>query len=79
MADLPTLVQTERHNVWLLWKSLLHCNIDSGKEFLFSGLLDRSWVEFEEYKEEMFDANPIMQDQFMSLLCAVNTDLSEPL
>ena len=57
----------------------LDTNIDSDEEFLFSGLLDRSWVEFEEYKEEMFDANPIMQDQFMSLLCAVNTDLSEPL
>ena len=57
----------------------LDTNIDSDEEFLFSGLLDRSWVEFEEYKEEMFDANLIMQDQFMSLLCAVNTDLSEPL
>ena len=43
------------------------------KDYEFVNLLDRSWLEFNEYQEEMINL-PMEQDAFMSLLCAVNTD-----
>ena len=49
----------------------------NAKQYLFNTLLDWSWTEFEEYKQQMFDDLPIKEDKLMSLLCAVNTDLTE--
>ena len=50
---------------------------DVPKLYEFADLLDRSWFQFEEYAEEMYDSSVLEQDKFMSLLCAVNTDLGE--
>ena len=55
----------------------LHDNKVNAKQYLFDTLLDWSWTEFEEYKQQMFDDLPIKEDKLMSLLCAVNTDLTE--
>ena len=49
----------------------------NAKEHLFDTMLDWSWTEFEEYKQQMFDDLPIKEDKLISLLCAVNTDLTE--
>ena len=45
--------------------------------YLFDTMLDWSWTEFEEYKQQMFDNLPIKEDKLMSLLYTVNTDLTE--
>ena len=49
----------------------------NAKQYLFDALLDWSWTVFEEYKQQMFDDLPIKEDKLMSLLCAVNTNLTE--
>ena len=46
------------------------------KEDSFPGLLDRSWVKDEEYMVRMFDDLPLVPDRFVSILHALNTDLS---
>ena len=46
------------------------------KEYLFLNMLDRSWQDTEEYKEEMCNkANE--NHTFMSLICSVNLDLTD--
>ena len=50
---------------------------DEVQEHKFVNLLDRSWQEFDVYKEDMFSAKFLEQDQFMSLLTAVNTDFGD--
>ena len=44
---------------------------------MFPDLLDRAWDEFEDYKVEMFDALPMVQDKLVSVLHAINTDLDQ--
>ena len=44
---------------------------------MFSTLLDNSWDDFEAYKQGVYDTLPIVEDNLMSLLVAVNTDFSE--
>ena len=50
--------------------------VELSKEDSFPGLLDRSWVKDEEYMERMFDDLPLVPDRFVSILHALNTDLS---
>ena len=50
--------------------------IELSKEDSFPGLLDRSWEKDEEYMGRMFDDLPLIPDRFVSLLHALNTDLS---
>jgi len=47
------------------------------KESLFPGLLDRAWDQFEDYRVQMFDDLPMVQDKLMSMLYAVNIDLDQ--
>jgi len=47
------------------------------KVYEFANLFDRSWFQLEDYAEEMYDSLALEQDKFMSLLCAVNTDLCD--
>ena len=53
----------------------LDTSIELSKEFSFPGLLDRAWDKFEDYKMELFDSMPVVQDRLVSLLHAINTDL----
>ena len=46
-------------------------------EYKFPTLLDNSWDNFETYKQGVYDTLPIVEDNLMSLLVAVNTDFSE--
>ena len=55
----------------------LDLNVELSKEFMFPDLLDRAWDEFEDYKVEMFDALPMVQDKLVSVLHAINTDLDQ--
>ena len=55
----------------------LNLNVELSKEFMFPDLLDRAWDEFEDYKVEMFDALPMVQDKQLSVLHAINTDLDQ--
>ena len=55
----------------------LDLNVELSKEFMFPDLLDRAWDEFEDYKVEMFDALPMVQDKQLSVLHAINTDLDQ--
>ena len=43
----------------------LDLNVELSKEFMFPDLLDRAWDEFEDYKVEMFDALPMVQDKLL--------------
>lgn len=49
----------------------------SGATFEYADLLDRSWLEDDDYVEEMYNATALQQDQFMSLLTAVQTDFDD--
>ena len=55
----------------------LDLNVELSKEFMFPDLLDRAWDEFEDYKVEMFDALPMVQDKLLYVLHAINTDLDQ--
>ena len=46
-------------------------------EYKFPNMLDKSWNEFEEYKQDVLDTLPLVEDKLMSLLCAVNTDFTD--
>ena len=37
-------------------------------------MLDQSWNEFKDYKQDVLDTLPLVEDKLMSLLCTVNTD-----
>ena len=52
-------------------------HMELGKEFMFPGLLDRAWDEFDEYKVDLFDSMPVAQDKLVSILHAINTDLGQ--
>ena len=52
-------------------------HVELAKEFMFPGLLDRAWDEFEEYKVDLFDGVPVAQDKLVSILHAINTDLGQ--
>ena len=43
-------------------------------KYKFPNMLDKSWNEFEEYKQDVLDTLPLVEDKLMSLLCTVNTD-----
>ena len=46
------------------------------KEHMFENILDRSWLDLEEYEEEMYSlANK--DNTLMSLMCSVNLDLTD--
>ena len=47
-----------------------------GQQMFYPGLLDRSWADDNEYLEDVREM-AASDDPFMSILCAVNTDLSE--
>ena len=55
----------------------LDVDVELCKESLFPGLLDRAWDQFEDYKVQMFDELPMVQDKLMSMLHAVNIDLDQ--
>ena len=57
--------------------STLDVNVELCKESLFPGLLDRAWDQFEDYKVQMFDELPMVQDKLMSMLHAVNINLDQ--
>ena len=44
---------------------------------VFTAMLDRSWSEFEVVEQDLFDNLPVEENKFMSLLCAVNTDIDK--
>ena len=44
------------------------------QQIYYADMLDRSWVNFDDYEAEIND-HVEQSDSFMSLLCAVNTDL----
>ena len=54
----------------------LDVNVELFKEFMFPDLLDRAWDEFDDYKVEMFDDLPMVQDKLVSVLHAIHTDLN---
>ena len=45
------------------------------EESVFANMLDRSWMSMEEYKDDLMDNYVEKSEEFMGLLCAVNTDL----
>ena len=55
----------------------LDVSVELSKESLFPDLLDRAWDQFEDYKLQMFDDLPMVQDKLMSMLHAVNIDLDQ--
>jgi len=55
----------------------LDVNVELFKEFMFPDLLDRAWDEFDDYKVEMFDDLPMVQDKLVSVLHAIHTDLRQ--
>ena len=42
----------------------------------FHNMLDRSWMDLQEFEEEVMDSFVQQHEDFMGLLCSVNTDLS---
>ena len=42
----------------------------------FHNMLDRSWMDLQEFEEEGMDSFVQQHEDFMGLLCSVNTDLS---
>ena len=52
-------------------------SLDDNQQYEFADLMDRSWMDRDEYQGELLEMVSLEQDQFMSLLCAVNTDLEE--
>ena len=46
------------------------------QKYKYQNLLDRSWMEFDDYQEVMYSC-PFEQDKFMSVLCAVGIDLGD--
>ena len=51
--------------------------VELSKEFKFPGLLDRAWDEFEDYKVDMFDDLPVVQEKLVSVLHAIHTELRQ--
>ena len=51
--------------------------VNTVMEYKFPTMLDNSWDDFEAYKQGVYDTLPIVEDNLMSLLVAVNTDFSE--
>ena len=49
--------------------------IDFEQEYSYANMLDRSWVDTEYYDEVLADMYANENDNFMALLCSVNTDL----
>ena len=47
---------------------------NTSQQIEFPSMLDRSWMELDEFEEEMLEHQE--EDKFMSLLCSVNTDFS---
>ena len=47
------------------------------QDHFYPGLLNRSWLNLEQYEEEMFHMAS-EDNTIMSLLCAVHADLEEP-
>ena len=41
---------------------------------MFAYMMDRSWVELDDYKEELVEKYARENDEFMVMLCTVNTD-----
>ena len=52
----------------------LDMNVQLAKEYLFPDLLDRSWMECEDYEVELLDNMPVVEDKLVSMLYAINTD-----
>ena len=51
-------------------------HLEAAVEDKFSNMLDKSWNEFEDYKQDVLNALPLVEDKLMLLLCAVNTDFT---
>ena len=51
-------------------------DVELSKKFLFPGLLDRAWDQFEDYKVRMFDSLLMVQDKVVSVH-AVHRDLDQ--
>ena len=52
-------------------------NVELSKEFKFPDMLDRALDKFEDFKVDMLDGMPVVQDKLVSLLRAINTDLGQ--
>ena len=66
---------TDEHDVQVDLSAL---GVPEVKVVVYDGMLDRSWnleVADYEYETELLDSLPLVQDNFMSMLCSVNTDL----
>ena len=50
--------------------------VEACPQFMFAGMLDKSWLTADEYEDEILDVSSA-QDQFMQLLCSVNVDFDE--
>ena len=55
----------------------LDVDVELCKESLFPGLLDRAWDQFEDYKVEMLDDLPMVEDKLVSVLHATLKDLDQ--
>ena len=49
--------------------------MEMSKQYKFPYLLYGAWDEFENYRVELFDDTPVVQDKLVSLLRPINTDL----
>ena len=45
-------------------------------QYMFAGMLDKSWLPLAEYEEDIVDVCEA-EDHFMHLLCSVNTNFDE--
>ena len=50
--------------------------LESCPQYMFSEMLDRSWLMYDQFEEDIVDVCDA-EDHFMSLLCAVNTNLND--
>ena len=55
----------------------LDINVELPTELMFHDLLDRAWYKFEEYKAELSDGMPVVQNKLVYLLHAINIDLGQ--
>ena len=50
--------------------------LESCPKYMFTEMMDRSWLQSDQYEEEIVDVCDA-EDHFMSLLCAVNTKFGD--
>ena len=47
---------------------------DSAMKSKILTMLDKRWNKFNDYKQDVLDRLPMVEDKLMSVLCTVNTD-----